>query len=508
MEPRFPVTDVCIADLQAAMASGATTALGITRAYLERIATLDASGPTLRAVLETNPDAEAIARALDDERRAGHLRGPLHGIPVLLKDNIDTADRTMTTAGSLALAGAAPERDATVAARLRATGAVLLGKCNLSEWANFRSTHSSSGWSGRGGQCRNPHVLDRNPSGSSSGSAVAAASLCAVALGTETDGSIVSPANACGVVGIKPTVGLVSRAGVIPISHSQDTVGPLARTVADAALLLGALIGPDPLDAVTSESAGRCLPDHASLLDAASLRGARIGVVRNLGFGRNPKVDAVLEQALHALRGCGASLVDVELPGDQEAADQAERTLLHYEFKAGLNAYLRTRSDVSLTREGFAATLAGLIGFNEAHRAQELPFFGQELLIEAEARGPLTERTYLEALGASRRLSGREGIDSALAGQALDALVAPTGAPASPIDLVNGDRGGFVTSGPAARAGYPVVSVLAGQVQGLPVNITFMGTAWSEPVLIRLAYALERATLQRRAPACLTSLPI
>lgn len=505
----IPLEEATIADLQAAMAAGETSALEITRGYLARIASLDRAGPTLRAVLETNPDAEAIAQALDEERRAGHVRGPLHGIPILLKDNIDTADRTMTTAGSLALVGAAPGEDATVAARLRAAGAVLLGKCNLSEWANYRSTHSSSGWSGRGGQCRNPHVLDRSPSGSSSGSAVAAAAgLSAAALGTETDGSIISPANACGVVGLKPTVGLTSRAGVIPIAHTQDAVGPLARTVADAAALLGPLAGPDPRDEATGASRGRSLADYTVALSPGGLRATRLGVVRNLGFGRSPKVDAVMERALEALRDAGATLVDVELPAGQRAAAEAEEVVLRYEFRADLNAYLATRHDVALTREGYPPTLAGLIAFNAAHHAEELAHFGQELFVAAEASGPLSDPAYLEALETSRRLSGAEGIGAALRSANLDALVAPTGSPARPIDLVNGDAHGFGISGPSARAGYPLVTVPAGMVEGLPVGLAFLGRPWSEATLLRLAYAYEQATRERRSPTYLPTLPV
>lgn len=491
-----------IADLQRAMARGELTAVDLVRGYAARIEALDRDGPRLHAVLEVNPDAEAIAAALDEERRRGHVRGLLHGIPILLKDNIDTGDRTMTTAGSLALVGAPAPSDAEVVRRLRAAGAVILGKTNLSEWANFRSTHSSSGWCGVNGQSRNPYVLDRNPCGSSSGSAIAvAAGLCAAALGTETDGSIVCPANACGVVGIKPTVGLTSRVGLIPIAHTQDTVGPLARSVADAAAVLAAIRDGDPGGAAVRPDDGT---DH---LDPHALRGARIGVARNLGFGTNPKVDAIMAEVLAALADAGAVVVDpAEVPSDLHAASEAELEVLLYEFKADLNAYLARRSDVALCREGLDMSLAGLIAFNEAHRDEELRYFGQERFEGAQERGPLSEPAYRGALELSRRLSGEEGLDAVLVGLKLDALVAPTGGPAWPIDLVSGDCGRTGSAGPAARAGYPLVSVPAGYVSGLPVNVTFMGRAHSERTLIRLAHAYEQATRVRRPPRYLPSL--
>ncbi|MDI3317866.1 MAG: amidase [Bacillota bacterium] len=500
-----PLEEATLADLEAALARGELTSLALTRLYLERIALLDrdqpGGRPGLRSVLELNPDAEAIAARLDAERREGRVRGPLHGIPVLVKENIDTGDRMQTSAGSLALAGTPAPRDATVAERLRAAGAVLLGKANLSEWANFRSTHSISGWSGRGGQTRNPYALDRNPSGSSSGSAAAvSANLCAAALGTETDGSIVSPSSACGVVGLKPTVGLTSRAGVVPIAHSQDTVGPIARTVRDAALLLSAIAGPDERDPATRAAAAKAAGDYTRFL-GGDLRGVRIGVARQGFWGFSEKADAVCEGALQALRELGAELVDpADLPSPTRyKEDDAEMTVLLYEFKADLEAYLAGRPGVPVR------TLDELIAWNEAHAAEEMPFFGQELFLMAAEKGPLTEPAYREALARSRRLGGEEGIDAVLRAHRLDALVAPSGGPAWLIDPVNGDQGVWGSSGPAARAGYPLITVPAGSVRGLPVGITFMGTAWSEPTLLRIAHAFEQATRARRPPRFLPS---
>lgn len=494
--------EASIAQLQAAMATGDLTSRDLVAFYLARIEALNLQGPALRAVLETNPAALEIAAGLDRERTAGTLRGPLHGIPVLLKDNIDTADGMMTSAGSLALVGSPPDQDATIAVRLRAAGAVLLGKTNLSEWANFRSRPSSSGWCGRNGQSRNPYALDRNPSGSSSGSAIAvAAGMCAASIGTETDGSIVSPAGSCGVVGIKPTVGLVSRAGVVPISHSQDTAGPHARSVADAAALLTAIAAtaPDPRDPAIGE--GVPVADYTRYLDPDGLAGARIGVVRNLGFGASPKVDAIMEGAIRAMRDAGADIVDpLHFPSDLERAGKAELTVLLYEFKHNVHAYLSSRRQVALDREGFPPTLAGLIAFNEAHPDEELRLFGQEIFIESETKGPLSDAAYQEALSDSVRLSGPAGIDLLLAQHRLDALVAPTNAPAWLIDPINGDSYILGSSGPAARAGYPQVCLPAGFAAGLPVNITFIGGRFSEPALIRLAHAFERVTQARRPP--------
>jgi amidase len=494
-----------IAQLQARLASGEVTAVGLVERCVERIVAVDRNGPRLRSVLEVNPDAEAIAAERDREREAGRVRGPLHGIPILLKDNIDTGDRMQTTAGSLALIGDPAPGDATVAARLREAGAVLLGTANLSEWAYYRSSSPTSGWSGRGGQTRNPHVLDRNPSGSSSGSAVAvAAGLCCAALGTETNGSIVSPSNASGVVAIKPTVGLTSRAGVIPISHSQDTVGPHARSVADAAAVLGALVGVDDRDPATAASQGHTHADYTTFLDAGGLKGARLGIARTTGFGKSPKVDAVIEEAIAAMRDAGATIIDpAPIPTQDRLGGDPEATVLSYEFKHGLNTYLATRAGVPVR------TLAELIAFNAAHADVEMPHFGQERLLASEARGPLTDPAYVEALAESRRLSREEGIDAVMDEHRLDALIAPTGGPAWPIDLVGGDRGGGLSSsGPAAQAGYPTVTVPAGFIAELPINVSFIGRAFSEPTLIRLAYAFEQATGAWRAPRFLPTIPL
>lgn len=496
------IVESSIPALQEAMAEGRLSARRLAQACLERIAAIDQAGPALRAVIEVNPDALAIADALDAERAAGSVRGPLHGIPVLLKDNIDTEDRMLTTAGSLALVGSRAAQDATAVARLRAAGAVILGKTNMSEWANFRSDHSTSGWSGRGGQTKNPHVLDRNPSGSSSGSAAAvAASLCAVAVGSETDGSIVSPASKCGVVGIKPTVGLVSRAGVIPISSTQDTLGPHARSVADAAILLGVLAGADLRDPATAAAP---FGSYTQFLDPDGLRGARIGVLRDKGaVGYSRHTDAVFAQSLAALQRLGATLVDpVHIDGDTSDVHHDEFTVLLYEFQHDMAAYLATRLPGPDGAEP-PRSLADLIAFNLAHAEQELGLFGQETFEQAAAKGPLSEPAYREALARSRDGS-RARIDAALAGQRLDAIVAPTGQPAWPIDPVNGDpQSGGASAGAAARAGYPLITVPAGAARGLPIGITFIGGAYSEPTLVRLAYAFEQGTRARRAPGFL-----
>ena len=490
------IEEVSLDDLRQAARDGRLSARALTDACLTRIDALDRQGPTLRAVIEVNPEARAAADALDAARAGGALVGPLHGMPILLKDNIDTADRTTTTAGSLALRGSIPAADAFVAERLREAGAVLVGKANLSEWANFRSTRSSSGWSARGGQCRNPYALDRNPCGSSSGSAVAvAASLVPAAIGTETDGSIVCPASASGIVGIKPTVGLVSRAGIIPIAHSQDTAGPMARTVRDAAIVLGVLAGPDPRDPATAESETRGLRDYTPYLDAEGLAGARIGVARGLA-GFHEQVDGLLAGALDAMRARGAAVVDpVALSRTRAALARAEVEVLLHEFKADLNAYL-----AGLGPDAPVRSLAEIIAFNRRHADEEMPYFRQERLEAAEVRGPLSEPAYLAARRAARRLSREDGIDRVMDAHRLDAVVAPTGGPAWVTDLVNGDHFGGSSSAYAATAGYPNITVPAGYVFGLPVGISFFGRAWSEPTLIRIAFAFEQATRHRRPP--------
>jgi len=500
----FELEEATIADLQAGMAAGRLTARSITQAYLDRIEELDRKGPTLRHVIETNPDALAIADALDQERKSGRVRGPLHGIPVLIKDNIDTADRMTTTAGSLAMAGSMPSRDAFIAAKLRAAGAILLGKANLSEWANFRSTHSTSGWSGRGGQAKNPYVLDRNPCGSSSGSGGAvSANLCALAVGTETDGSIVCPSSANGVVGIKPTLGLVSRAGIIPIAHSQDTAGPMTRTVRDAAIMLNVLAGIDPRDPATAASRTRDQVDYTRSLDANGLHGARIGVARNRFFGYSDVTDRLINEAIETMKAQGASIVD---PANIETAgkfDDSEFDVLLYEFKADLNAYL-----ASLGPRAPVRTLKEIIAFNEQHKAQEMPWFGQEIMIQAEAKGPLSEKKYRDALAKNLRLSRAEGIDATMNKHKLDAIVAPTGGPAWVTDLINGDHFSGASSTPAAVAGYPNINVPAGFVHELPVGVSFFGRAYSEQTLLRIAYAYEQATKHRRPPKFIPTLGV
>jgi amidase len=502
--PAFELEEATIAELQERLSSGRDTAETLVEKYVARIESVDGRGPRLRSVLEVNPDAPRIARERDAERKAGKLRGPLHGIPVLIKDNIASADRMQTTAGSLALLGAIPASDAFLVGRLREAGAVLLGKTNLSEWANFRSTHSSSGWSGRGGQCRNPYALDRNASGSSSGSgSAAAASLCAVAIGTETDGSITSPSNNCGLVGVKPTLGLVSRSGVIPIAHSQDTAGPMARTVTDAAILLTALAGFDPADPATKSLKDRRPADYAGPLDAKRLEGLRIGVPRKKLFGQSPHADALVEAALGDLKRLGAVIVD---PADIATAgetDESEFEVLLYEFKADLNAYLAALGSRTRYR-----TLADLIRFNEENRDREMPYFGQEIFEKAEAKGPLTEKAYLDALAKDLRLSRKEGIDRTMDEHRLDALVAPTSGPATLIDLVNGDYGpGGSTSLPAI-AGYPDITLPCGFAFGLPVGMSIFGRPWSEPTLLSIAFAYEQATKHRRPPKFLPTVDL
>jgi amidase len=492
----FDLEEATIADLQRRMASGQDTARSLVEKYLARIDAMDKRGSSINQILEINPDAQAIAGKLDEERRAKGPRGPLHGIPVLVKDNIGTADRMTTTAGSLALEGSIPERDSFVARRLREAGAVILGKTNMSEWANFRSTHSSSGWSGRGGQGLNPYALDRNTSGSSSGTGAAiAASFAAVGIGTETDGSIVSPSNNTSLVGIKPTLGLVSRAGIVPIAHSQDTAGPMARAVADAAILLGAIAGADPDDATTKEGAAKGLRDYTQALDPNGLKGARIGIPRKGLFGQSVLADRLAEAAIEVMRQLGAVIIDPADIATYGQFQESEFEVLLYEFKADLNAYL-----AALGTRAPVRSLAEAIAFNEAHKDREMPYFGQEIFLMAEKKGPLTSREYLEALAKNRRLSRAMGIDATMAKHELDALVAPTGAPPSLTDLVNGDYGPAGSSTIPAVAGYPHITVPMGYAFGLPVGLSFFGGAWSEPTLIKLAYAFEQATKHRQPP--------
>lgn len=491
----FELDEVTIAELQNAMSSGRYTAHSLARKYLDRIDDLDKRGPTINAVIELNPDALSIASDLDKERKAGRVRGPLHGIPVLIKDNIDTHDRMTTTAGSLALAGSIPLQDSTVAKKLRDAGAVILGKTNLSEWANFRSSHSSSGWSGRGGQTNNPYVLDRNPCGSSSGTGAAvAANLAAIGVGTETDGSVVCPSNANSLVGIKPTVGLISRAGIVPISHSQDTAGPMCRTVTDAVHLLVALMGIDSRDDATKAAAGKTARDYTKFLDAGGLKGARIGVQRK-SFGFNDAVDKLMNDCIDIIKKRGATIVDPADIPTQGKFDDSEFEVLLYEFKADLNSYLAT-----LGPRAPVKTLKEIIDFNDQFRDREMPYFGQDIMTKAQAKGPLTEKKYRDALAKNHRMSRKEGIDAVMDKNKLDAIIAPTGGPAWPTDLANGDHftGGYSTA--SAVAGYPHVTVPAGYVFGMPVGISFFGRAWSEATLIKLAYAFEQATRARRAP--------
>jgi len=491
----FELDEITISQLADGMSSGKYTARAIAEKYLARIEAIDRHGPALNSVIEINPDALEIAEKLDAERKEKGARGPLHGIPILLKDNLDTADKMMTTAGSLALVGSKPSKDSFVVQRLRAAGAVILGKTNLSEWANIRSTHSTSGWSGRGGQTKNPYALDRNPCGSSSGSGAAvSANLCVAAIGTETDGSIVCPANANGVVGIKPTVGLTSRTGIIPISHTQDGAGPLARTVRDAAIVLGTMVGVDAEDAASSLSQGKGLNDYTKFLDPKGLNGARIGVVRKY-FGFSDSVDRLMEESLSVLKSQGAVLVDPVEIETLGKFDESEFTVFLYELKTNLNKYLERLGPSAPVKN-----LREVIAFNEKNRDKEMPFFGQDIFVHSEAKGPLSEKEYVDALAKNRLLARAEGIDAVMDKHKLDALVAPTGNPAWPTDLVNGDHSGGGSSNAAAVAGYPNINVPAGNLWGLPVGLSFFGRAWSEPTLIRLAYAFEQATNVRRPP--------
>ncbi|MFZ0979639.1 MAG: amidase [Candidatus Acidiferrales bacterium] len=490
----FELDEMTLIELQDGMRSGKFTSRGLANRYLARIAEIDKAGPSLNSVIELNPEVLGIADQLDAERKSKGPRGPLHGIPILIKDNIGTADRMRTSAGSLALAGFTPAHDSGVARRLRQAGALILGKTNLSEWANFRSSHSSSGWSGRGGQTRNPYATDRNPCGSSSGSGAAvSANLCALAVGTETDGSIVCPSSANGVVGIKPTVGLVSRAGIIPVSHNQDTAGPMGRTVADAAALLGALAGADPADSATAASSDKIPADYTRFLDPKGLHGARIGVLRKT-FDFSESVAPVFNTALDAMRDSGAVLVDIEI-GSIGKFDDSEMTAMLYDFKADLNAYLAAAGPKILV-----SSLKELIAFNERNRDTEMPYFGQDLFEKAEAKGPLTEKAYLDALAKNHRLARTEGIDAAMDKHKLDAIVAPTAGPSWLTDHIDGDHDTGGTSSLAAVAGYPNIHVPAGFVFGMPVGVSFFGRAWSEPQLIRIAYSFEQASHARRPP--------
>lgn len=501
--PAFELDETTISDLQEAMKSGKLTSRSITEKYLARIDQIDKQGPAINAIIELNPDALSIADAMDAERKDKGPRGPLHGIPMLIKDNIDTGDKMMTTAGSLSLLGSHAAKDSTVAQKLRDAGVVILGKTNLSEWANIRSNHSTSGWSGRGGQTKNPYALDRNPCGSSSGSGAAvSANLAAAAIGTETDGSIVCPSSTCGIAGIKPTVGLVSRTGIIPISHTQDTAGPMCRTLRDAAIVLGALTGMDSADVATTESREHSYTDYTQFLKEDGLRGARIGVVRRT-FGFSEEVDKVMEAALETMKKQGAILID---PASIESAGkfgESEFTIFLYELKADLNAYLE-----KLGPNAPVKTLKDIIEFNEKNSAKEMPYFGQDTFLKSEGKGPLTTQEYIDAVAKARDLARKQGIDATMDKNNLDALIGPTGGPAWLTDHINGDSFGGGSSSTAAVAGYPNITVPAGFIHGLPVGISFFGRAWSEPVLLRVAYGFEQATKARRAPGFASTLNI
>ncbi|MBI2409117.1 MAG: amidase [Gemmatimonadetes bacterium] len=490
-----------VAELSVMMARGELTSRALTERYLQRIAAMDKKGPAINAVIELNPDAAMIADVMDRERKGGKVRGPLHGIPVLIKDNIDSADQMRTTAGSLALADSRPMQDAFIVQRLREAGAVLLGKTNLSEWANYRSTRSTSGWTGRGGLTRNPYVLDRNTSGSSSGTGAGiAADFATIGIGTETDGSIISPSGICGLVGIKPTVGLWGRSGIIPIAASQDTAGPMCRTVADAATLLGALKGADPRDAATKSSTDKAQADYRAFLRPDGLRGARIGVARaQAGF--NPDVDRALDEAVAAMRHAGAVVVDpTSLPTPPQLGP-AETIVLDYEFKTGLNAYLASRGASVAVK-----SLAELIAWNEREAAREMPWFGQEIFIRSQKSGPLTDKKYLDARATCLRLTRTLGVDAVMAKHRLDAIILPSNQPAWTTDLLNGDHFTGGDTSYAAVAGYPSITVPMGLVHGLPVGLSFIGRAWSEGTLIKLAYAFEQETKARKAPTFLKTL--
>ncbi len=497
----FELEEITVPELQDGMQSGKFTARSLVEKYQALIEEIDKRGPAVNAIIELNPDAISIADALDEERKGKGGRGPLHGVPVLIKDNIDTADQMMTTAGSLALVGSKPPKDSFVAQKLRAAGAVILGKTNLSEWANMRSSHSVSGWSGRGGLTKNPYALDRNACGSSSGTGAGISSnMAAVGIGTETDGSIVCPSSSNGLAGIKPTVGLVSRSGIIPISHSQDGAGPMCRTVRDAAILLGALTGVDPEDAATAASAGKSQTDYAKFCDPNGLKGARVGVARKY-FGFSEPVDALMERSLAVMKQQGATLVD---PADIETFgkfDDSELVVLLYELKADLNAYL-----ARLGPRAPVKTLQDVIEFNERNQQKEMQYFGQDLFLKAQAKGPLTDKAYLDALAKNHQLAGTEGIDALMGKHQLDAIVAPTGGPSWLTDMITGDHFSGGSSNAAAVAGYPNINVTAGLISGMPVGISLFGRAWSEPTLIKVAYSFEQATKARQAPRFLTTM--
>jgi amidase len=499
----FELDELTIDDLQQGIQSGKYSSRSLTEKYLARIQDIDKAGPRINSVIEVNPEALEIAEALDRERKDKGARGPLHGIPILIKDNIDTADRMNTTAGSLALLGSTPKKDAFVAAQLRKAGAVILGKTNLSEWANIRSSHSTSGWSGRGGLTRNPYALDRNPCGSSSGTGAAVtANLCAAGVGTETDGSVVCPSSANGLAGMKPTLGLISRSGIIPIAHSQDTAGPMARTVRDVAILLGAMASPDPEDKPTAASAGKIQPDFTKFLDPAGLKGARIGVVRKY-FGFNDAVDQLMNKLIDDMKHAGAEITD---PADIPTIgkfDESELLVLLYELKADLAGYLARLGDAAPVK-----SLKDVIEFKEKHKDKEMPYFGQDLFLKAEEKGPLTSKEYLDALATNRKLTRAEGIDFVMDKFKLDALVAPTRAPAWLTDLIDGDHAAGGSSNAAAVAGYPNINVPAGYLYGLPVGISFFGRAWSEPTLLKIAYSFEQLTKARQKPMYLPTIPL
>jgi amidase len=495
-EYQSELDEVTIPEMRSWLESNKYTSEDLVNMYLDRIRGIDKEGPTLNSIIEINPDAVSIAQQLDTERKSGKVRSPLHGIPIVIKDNIDTADKMVTSAGSLALAKNIARNDAFIVTRLREAGAIILAKTNLSEWANFRSNRSSSGWSGRGGQTRNPYMLNRNPCGSSSGSAVAvSANLCAASIGTETDGSIVCPSSINGIVGIKPTLGLCSRTGIIPIAFSQDTAGPMARTVTDAAIMLGVLTGIDPQDSATAGSEGKVHSDYTRFLITNGLKGARVGVARNF-FGFHEKVDALMEGVIKVLESAGARIVDPANIEFVKETGESEYQVLLFEFKDGLNKYLAGANPDTEVK-----TLEDIIRFNNDNASEELRYFGQEILLEAQKKGPLTENRYLQALSNTKKYSRDSGIDSIIKRRSLDVIIAPTGGPAWVTDLINGDHYLGGSSTPAACAGYPAITVPAGFVEGLPVGVTFIGKAWSEPQLIQYAYSFEQATKHRKMPA-------